>query len=367
MDSTVRRASSPEVVPEPGWAPIDPLRLEGGRGSFVSGEPEGDRLRVRYFWRGGDRPLVGRAWFGPGAEGPPGHAHGGSMAAVLDEAMGAVAWAAGHRVVAVQLDTSFRRMLPLGTDALLEAWVSGAEGRKVRTGGRLLDDQGGVFAEATAIFLELDPETLGQLLEKVSRGVARPALTPPPRDGSVFAMSDDERAIRDGMTVLTTERLSLREFSVDDAGFMLHLLNEPSFLQYIGDKQVRTLEDARTYLLDGALASYAKFGFGAWLVEDRESGAPMGMCGLLKREILEDFDIGYAFLPEFWSRGYAREAASGVLSYARDTLGLERVVAITQVGNESSIRLLKKIGFAFEGLIRLSAGDPEINLFALEF
>jgi RimJ/RimL family protein N-acetyltransferase len=169
------------------------------------------------------------------------------------------------------------------------------------------------------------------------------------------------------MTVLTTERLSLRQFSVDDSGFMLRLLNEPSFLKNIGDKGVRTLADARSYLLDGAIASYAKFGFGAWMVENQESGTPMGMCGLLKRDALEDFDIGYAFLPEFWSRGYALEAASGVLSYARDTLGLERVAAITQVDNESSIRLLKKLGFAFEGFIRLSPGDPEINLFALEF
>jgi acyl-coenzyme A thioesterase PaaI-like protein len=168
----VRPASPPEVVTEPGWTPIEPPRLEGGRGSFVSGNPEGDRLRVRYFWRGGPRPLVGRAWFGPGAEGPPGHAHGGSMAAVLDEAMGAAAWTAGHRVVAVQLDTSFRRMLPLGTDALLEAWVEGVEGRKVKTAGRLMDDQGELFAEAQAIFVTLDPERFGPLLERVASSLA---------------------------------------------------------------------------------------------------------------------------------------------------------------------------------------------------
>jgi len=176
------RQVPPEVVPEPGWEPIEPPRLEGGRGSFVSGDPEGDRLRVRYFWRGGERPLVGRAWFSPGAEGPPGHAHGGSMAAVLDEAMGAAAWTAGHVVVAVQLDTSFRRMLPLGTDTLLEAWVAGVDGRKVRTAGRLLDEAGGVFAEATAIFVTLDPEKFGPLLEKVAAAVGR---MPPPRPGSV--------------------------------------------------------------------------------------------------------------------------------------------------------------------------------------
>jgi RimJ/RimL family protein N-acetyltransferase len=169
------------------------------------------------------------------------------------------------------------------------------------------------------------------------------------------------------MTVLTTERLSLQKFSLDDAEFMFRLLNEPSFLQYIGDKGVRTLEDARSYILDGPLSSYEKLGFGLWRVENRASGVSMGMCGLLKREILEYFDIGYAFLPEFWSQGYALEAAAAVLSYARDTLGLERVAAITQVDNESSIRLLKKVGFTFEGMIRLSEGAPEIKLFAVDF
>ena len=170
-----RRATPPEVVPEPGWRPIEPPRLEGGRGSFVSGDPEGDRLRVRYFWRGGERPLVGRAWFGPGAEGPPGHAHGGSMAAVLDEAMGAAAWIEGHKVVAVQLDTSFRHLLPLGTDALLEAWVEGVEGRKVRTAGRLFDEKGEVFAEATALFVTLDPGRFGEILERVAAGIGKRA------------------------------------------------------------------------------------------------------------------------------------------------------------------------------------------------
>jgi acyl-coenzyme A thioesterase PaaI-like protein len=168
-----QRTSPPQVIPEPGWRAIEPPRLEGGRGSFVSGDPEGDRLRVRYFWRGGERPLVGRAWFGPGAAGPPGHAHGGSMAAVLDEAMGAAAWTAGHRVVAVQLDTRFRRLLPLGTDALLEAWVETVEGRKVWTAGRLFDERGEVFAEAHALFVTLDPERFGALLDQVTAKIGR--------------------------------------------------------------------------------------------------------------------------------------------------------------------------------------------------
>ena len=162
------RHTPPEVIPEPGWIPIEPLRLEGGRGSFVSGDPEGDRLRVRYFRRPGDRRLVGRAWFGPGAEGPPGHAHGGSIAAVLDEAMGAAAWTEGHVVVAVRLDTSFQRMLPLGTDATVEAWVDRVEGRKVWTVGRLLDLAGEPFAAAEAVFVKLDAVRFRPMLERVA-------------------------------------------------------------------------------------------------------------------------------------------------------------------------------------------------------
>ena len=167
------RATAPAVVALPGWRPVEPFRLEGGRGSFVSRDPEGDRLRVSYFLRDSDQRLVGRAWFGPGAQGPPGQAHGGSMASVLDEAMGAAAWIAGHLVVAVQLNTSFRKMLPLGTDALMEAWVERIEGRKVYTRGRLLDEQGEPFAEAEAIFLELDASRFRPLLEKAAadRGV----------------------------------------------------------------------------------------------------------------------------------------------------------------------------------------------------
>ena len=163
--------SAPEVVPEPGWTPVDPLRLEGGQGSFVSGDPRGDRLRVRYFRRERDGRLVGRAWFGPGAQGPPGHAHGGSIAAVLDEAMGAAAWLAGHLVVAVRLDTSFQRLLPLGTDALLEAWVERVEGRKVWTLSRLLDGDGEPFAEAEGLFVKLDPARFMPLIEKAAKAL----------------------------------------------------------------------------------------------------------------------------------------------------------------------------------------------------
>lgn len=160
---------APALTPDPGWEPYAPFRLESGRGTFVSEDPQGDRLRVAYFRRPQAPQLVGRAWFGPGAEGPPGHSHGGAIAAVLDEAMGAAAWLAGHLVVAVHLATDFRRMLPLGTDAHLEAWIESVERRKVAARGRLFDDGGEPFAEARGLFLEIDPERFSLLIERAAR------------------------------------------------------------------------------------------------------------------------------------------------------------------------------------------------------
>lgn len=168
------------------------------------------------------------------------------------------------------------------------------------------------------------------------------------------------------MTVmfLETDRLRLRRISVDDAEFILRLLNEPSFIQNIGDRGVRTIEDARAYILKGPIASYEKFGFGLLLVAEKETGVPVGICGLLKRDVLEDVDIGYALLPEFWSRGYALESASAVMSYASEKLGSKRVLAVVNPNNQSSIRLLEKLGFQYDRRVRLSDDAPEIKLFA---
>ena len=167
------------------------------------------------------------------------------------------------------------------------------------------------------------------------------------------------------MTVLGTERLILREFTVEDAEFILALLNEPSFLRYIGDKKVRELEDARQYILNGPVASYKRNGFGLYLVELRESHTPMGMCGLIQREELPDPDIGFAFLPEFWSKGFAFEAATAVLQDARERLRLERILAITSLDNEASIGLLQRLGFTFEREIKLAADREPVKLFNL--
>jgi RimJ/RimL family protein N-acetyltransferase len=165
------------------------------------------------------------------------------------------------------------------------------------------------------------------------------------------------------MIVLETERLVLRRLSSDDAEFILELLNQPSFLHYIGDKGVRNNDDALNYIQTGPVASYERFGFGLYLVELKDTAVPIGICGLLKRDSLPDVDVGFAFLPDYWSRGYAFEAAAAVMNYGREVLGLRRIVAITSLDNDASIRLLEKMGLKFEGLIKLAEGQPEVKLF----
>jgi RimJ/RimL family protein N-acetyltransferase len=168
------------------------------------------------------------------------------------------------------------------------------------------------------------------------------------------------------MNLIETERLLLRELSKDDAAFILGLLNQPSFIHYIGDRGVRTLEDARQYIFKGAVASYERFGFGLYLTLLKEGGVPIGICGLVKRDSLKDADVGFAFLPQYWSKGYAFESASAVLAYARNTLGLKRVLGITTPENKDSIHVLEKIGLKFERMIRLSEDDVELKLYASE-
>lgn len=169
------------------------------------------------------------------------------------------------------------------------------------------------------------------------------------------------------MKILETERLLLRQFSTVDAEFILELLNEPSFIQNIGDRGVRSLAEASSYILNGPVASYAQNGFGLYLVVLKETGESIGMCGLIKRAGLDDVDLGYAFLPRFWSKGYAVESALAVEAHAKNVIGLQRIVAITDPANAGSIRVLEKIGFKFEKMVKLSEDDIELKLFAVEF
>src|SRR6266404_4654618 len=168
------------------------------------------------------------------------------------------------------------------------------------------------------------------------------------------------------MKVLETERLTLRRLSLDDGAFILRLLNDPSWLRFIGDKGVKTLADARNYILTGPMAMYARLGFGLYLTERKSDAAPIGICGLIKRDTLEDVDIGFAFLPDFRRKGYAREAAAAVMAHARSAFGLRRLVAITSPDNEASIRLLEKLGLRFEATVSLAGDSHEVSLFAAD-
>lgn len=168
------------------------------------------------------------------------------------------------------------------------------------------------------------------------------------------------------MVVAETERLILRHLALSDAEFILRLVNEPSWLEFIGDKGVRNLADAGDYLRKGPLDMYARHGFGLFRVEVEQTGEVIGLCGLLKRDSLPDADIGFAFLPQFWGKGYAHEAATAVLDLAQRAFGLKRILAITTPSNRASMRVLEKIGLQFEGMIAFDGGQ-QLKLFGRSF
>jgi len=174
----------------------------------------------------------------------------------------------------------------------------------------------------------------------------------------------------DDAPLAVTARLTLHWMTVDDAPFMLGLLNEPSFHEFIGDRGVRTLDDARRYLLDGTIANYGFNGFGLYLLRERDPeralGTPVGICGLVQRTGLDDADLGFALLPTFWGRGYAVEAAAAVLGHARRDLGLLRVVAIVSAGNTPSVRVLEQLGFVYQRPVQLVSDAAPVRLFRQE-
>jgi RimJ/RimL family protein N-acetyltransferase len=166
-----------------------------------------------------------------------------------------------------------------------------------------------------------------------------------------------------GIEILRTGRLILRHLTENDAPFILQLLNEPGFVDNIGDRGVRDLDGARRYITEGQGASYQKYGYGLWATVLRETGEAIGICGLVKRDGLEDADVGYAFLESAWGKGYAREAAAATLRHAREVIGLPRVVAITKPTNKGSIAVLERIGMKAAGLIRIPGYDDESAYF----
>jgi [ribosomal protein S5]-alanine N-acetyltransferase len=165
------------------------------------------------------------------------------------------------------------------------------------------------------------------------------------------------------MIVCETPRLRLRHLNDADAAFILELLNEPDFIRNIGDREVRTLDDARRYIQHGPVASYNQHGFGLWLVELQNTAAPIGICGLLKRDYLNDVDVGFALRESFRGKGYAFEAASAVMQLGKQVLGLDRIVAITSPDNHASMGVLRKLGLEFERTVRIPDQSRDTRLF----
>ena len=163
--------------------------------------------------------------------------------------------------------------------------------------------------------------------------------------------------------LLDTERLRLRTLALVDAAFYLELVNVPAFIEYIGDRGIRSLQAARQAIIDGPMAMQRALGHSLCLVELKHDGTPIGMCGLIKRDTLPEVDIGYAFMPQYGGQGYATEAAAGVLAYAA-SLGIRRVLAITATGNAGSKAVLRKIGMRFEKVVYLAPGDPGTLLYS---
>lgn len=168
------------------------------------------------------------------------------------------------------------------------------------------------------------------------------------------------------MIVVETERLILREAKTSDAAFVLTLLNSPSFIENIGDRGVRTEAEAAAYIEERMVASYRDNGFGMWLALEKAGGRPVGMAGLVRRDGLDVPDVGYAFLPEAWGRGYAQEAARAAMAHGRKALGMDALAAITTPENEASMAVLRKVGFVFQRMIRLPGAETDSTYFMNE-
>jgi RimJ/RimL family protein N-acetyltransferase len=164
--------------------------------------------------------------------------------------------------------------------------------------------------------------------------------------------------------ILETKRLILREVSADDAEFMLDLLNQPSFIKYIGDRNVHTVDESKEFIETRYVKSYRDNGFGLYAVELKDLGTVIGICGFVKRDTLPEPDIGFAFLPQFCGQGFAVEAAEGSMKYGEETLGFTKVLAITTQDNESSGKLLLKTGFKFVESVKMPHDDEELKLFS---
>ncbi len=163
--------------------------------------------------------------------------------------------------------------------------------------------------------------------------------------------------------VIHTERLSLRELSINDTLFIIELLNSEGWLKYIGDRNIKTEIQALDFIINGPIKSYNEKGYGLYLVELKNTKQAIGMCGIINRTFLNHPDIGFAFLPDFMGKGYGYEAASAVLNFAKNKLKLNKLCAITVTGNSNSIKLLKKLGFTFSEMIILPETKEKLQLY----
>lgn len=163
--------------------------------------------------------------------------------------------------------------------------------------------------------------------------------------------------------ILKTGRLVLTEFTIKDASFFFELVNDPAWIQFIGDRNVKTIQDAEKYLRNKIIPSYHKNSFGFYLVSTKKDNTSIGMSGLINRDGLEHIDVGYAFLPKYWGKGYAFEATKAVLDYAKDVLNINPIVAITDIDNIKSIQLLERLGLQFDKIIQISGEPKNCRLF----
>ncbi len=169
------------------------------------------------------------------------------------------------------------------------------------------------------------------------------------------------------MVINETERLRIRELTERDAAFALHIYNTKPFLQFVGDRHIRTIEQAAQYLVDGPMKMYKEKGVGLYLVELKACRTPIGLCGLIKRDHLEEIDIGYGYLEAFFGKGYAFESCQSVLAYAKKSLHLQRVIAFTNSDNAASIKLLERLGLRFDKVIAATDNDPEMDFYSIDF
>ena len=163
-----------------------------------------------------------------------------------------------------------------------------------------------------------------------------------------------------------TERLILKPTGIEDTEFIFQLLNSPKWIQFIGDRNVRTSDDAKIYIQNRMLPQLEKCGFSNYTVIQKEDQTKIGTCGLYSREGMENIDIGFAFLPKFEKKGFAFEAASKLFYEAKNTFKINHLDAFTTKDNYDSQKLLEKLGLKKSGLIRIPNDDEELILYQIE-